>query len=234
MNELSHKNEVEKGKEKVTNKVEPKEDLTNSLFYGIFYIMQFAFIISIISAFVVKDSRLRGIFLMESVVTGVSSFMYYLFIQNINKGVVNFQNVSRLRYRGWSITTPIMLIVLTIVLGMNTKTTVTNSMLLKIVGLDYVMLALGYLGEINMLDRITAMILGFLPFFAIFYILYYAFIKGKHNTFNALLYWVYFIIWSIYGIAYIFDERIKNVITNILDCIAKAFVALGIAYKYIL
>jgi hypothetical protein len=47
------------------------------------------------------------------------------------------------------------------------------------------------------------------------------------------LFYFYLVVWSLYGIVYMFDDETKNVFTNILDLIAKCFVGLGVWAYYV-
>jgi bacteriorhodopsin len=216
--------------------------ITELSFYSVYYFMIIALIITIISTIIVKDSKIRIILFLEILITGISSFMYYLFINNISKYFdynkkdkdIDLSVVDRLRYKGWIFSTPLMLIVLCLYLESSTKVKISFITILFILFLDYVMLIFGYLGEINILNRLCAMILGFIPFFIIFYIIFTKFIMNKFNLFNYLIFGIYFIIWTGYGVSYMFDEKIKNILTNIFDGIAKGIVAILLSLSKII
>ena len=69
-------------------------------------------------------------------------------------------------------------------------------------------------------------------FFAMFFIIYIHFIKPKYNYTNYLLFGIYIVVWSIYGIVYMFNQVNKNIIMNLLDCIAKCFVGIFLWIYY--
>jgi bacteriorhodopsin len=215
-------------------------EITKQSYNVVFTIMITACLVSIFSTILVNDNNARRILFTEIIITAVSCVMYYLFIhetsRKINEENVNeaFHRVDVLRYNGWGITTPLMLIALCLVLSNTTKVPITTSTVLTIIGLDYIMLLFGYLGELGKLDRLTAMILGFLPFFIIFYIIFNKFLVGHYNLFNYLLFGIYFVIWTGYGISYMFEEKLKNILTNIFDLLSKAVVAFIVSYKYLL
>jgi hypothetical protein len=52
------------------------------LFYGVFYFMLFAFFVSTF-AFTQVDSH-KPLLFLEMCITGISSFMYYLFLHNMD------------------------------------------------------------------------------------------------------------------------------------------------------
>jgi bacteriorhodopsin len=212
--------------------------LAVAAFYYVFYIMIFAFIVSILSSIIVEDFSLRKILFLQIIVTGVSSFMYYLFTKNISlqkqNGHIDFKQISILRYNGWCVTTPIMLIALCFALSNSTHIPIPIGTLLYIIALDYLMLLFGYLGEIGVSHRIVSTVLGFLPFFLIFYIIFSIFMGGKFNFFNYLIFGIYFFIWTGYGISYLLQDNLKNFFMNIFDCISKAGVALILSGSYTL
>jgi hypothetical protein len=94
------------------------------------------------------------------------------------------------------------------------------------------MLFAGYLGEINYISRLTGMIIGFIAFFIMFFIIYANYMNSAFLFSNALIYWLYFIVWSVYGIVYMYNQETKNIITNVLDCIAKCLIGIFLWVYY--
>ena len=47
------------------------------------------------------------------------------------------------------------------------------------------------------------------------------------------LFYIYLVVWGLYGIVYLLDEAWKNICLNILDCIAKCLVGIGLWFYYI-
>jgi bacteriorhodopsin len=217
-------------------------ELTKKSFYAVFYTMLFALLISFLCSFIVNDNQLRRILIIEVLITGISSFMYFLFTNNISKYFnsenkekkdIDLSEVNKLRYNGWMFTTPLMLIALCLVLQSSTNIPINPIMLLTILMLDYIMLIIGFLGEVNVINRFIAMILGFIPFFIIFYLIFSAFMLNTINPFNYLIFGIYFVIWAGYGVSYIFEDKIKNILMNIFDCMSKALVAIILSFSYI-
>ena len=95
--------------------------------------------------------------------------------------------------------------------------------------LNWIMLILGYLGEIGELNNTLAVSLGFLPFITFFAIIYVNFAKHSTTT-GKILYWAFFGIWSLYGVAALFTYYWKNISYNILDLFAKNFFGILLAY----
>jgi hypothetical protein len=102
----------------------------------------------------------------------------------------------------------------------------------SIVALNYAMLYIGYLGETEKLSRGIAMILGFLPFFAMFYLIYRNYVAPKYNFANMVLFGIYLIVWSGYGVVYLLGESYKNIAMNLLDMTAKCVIGLGLWVYY--
>ena len=145
---------------------------------------------------------------------------------------IDWAEISKTRYIDWTITTPMMLLSLSTVLAFNIKKTISLSVLITVLLLNFLMLYIGYLGEVGTLSKMTAMIGGFIPFFAMFGIIAYKFLLPKYNLDNYLFFGVFVSIWACYGIAYLFSEEYKNICMNILDLIAKCFVGLSLWLYY--
>ena len=213
----------------IQNSIKSK-NLTQLSYRTTYYFLILATIISFSASFFLKSNK-RNILWIETLITSIASSIYYLYnkaIDNSNlthKKTLGWQNINKLRYLDWAFTTPLMLISLMLLLSINTGIKINIIQIIIIVILDWIMLAFGYLGEMNIIQKKISEILGFIPFIIIFYILYITFINGKNNLFNNILFIVYFLIWASYGILYMFDEKTMNMIFNILDCISKAFVS---------
>ena len=65
-----------------------------------------------------------------------------------------------------------------------------------------------------------------------YFIIFINFVKPKYSKANYILFGIYFIVWSLYGVVYLFDEDYKNIITNILDLTAKSIIGLGLWVYY--
>jgi hypothetical protein len=93
------------------------------------------------------------------------------------------------------------------------------------------MLGFRYLGEVSNFSQIWATILGFIPFFALFYMIYINYVKN--STVNHWVFGIYIVIWSLYGIVYLLPDEQKNLMTNWLDLVAKGVISLGITGYFI-
>jgi bacteriorhodopsin len=184
--------------------------------------------ITFIEAIRTSYHQIRHIFNLVTAISVIAGYFYSVFITKINVDRIDYTELTKMRYVDWAITTPIMLLVLILVLGQNIKQSVKFIFFAILVILNYVMLFMGYLGEINYLPKLTATILGFIPFIILFYLVYITFVKGHKSMANNVMFGLYVVIWSFYGVVYMFDQELKNICFNILDLIAKCFVGLGL------
>jgi hypothetical protein len=91
------------------------------------------------------------------------------------------------------------------------------------------MLILGYLGEIGKLATNTSVLCGFLPSITYFVIIYEKFAKYS-SFYGKILYWIFFAIWSLYGVAALGSYYWKNIAYNILDLFSKNFFGIILSY----
>jgi len=181
---------------------------------------------------------LKQLLLMEFLVQMVEGIFYIWLAVNISSAV----NITRKRYWDWVITTPVMLITLSSYL-IYLKIKASGSPMMpeffelayenydnffKIVILNALMLLFGYLGEINVMDITTSVISGFLPFLAMFYIIYDNY--AKYTSSGMILFSYFFIVWALYGVSAFFNYQWKNVFYNLLDLLAKNFFGIFLAY----
>ena len=169
---------------------------------------------------------LNQILLLETIVQFIEFSFYIWLVFNFSKIKVN---VSLIRYLDWFITTPTMLFsIISFFIYQNVK---PESLSLKnifydniniltwIFGLNAFMLILGFLGEIKLIKKYWATILGFFGLIGAYYLIYTNFVGD--NLINNYLFWFNFILWSLYGFAYMLSFKNKNIFYNILDVFAK-------------
>jgi len=195
-----------------------------------------------IAAFFVKLPTIyliiRQLLIIELTVQIIEGIFYVWLAYNFN----NVLNVTPKRYIDWFITTPTMLITLMIYLiFLNKKVeNKTNELdlftLLKdnlnifipVIILNWLMLLFGYLGEMKIIPVLLGVLLGFIPFLIYYYIIYVNFVT--QNTDGYLLFWYFFVFWSLYGLVAVMPYYIKNSFYNILDLFAKNFFGLFLSY----
>jgi bacteriorhodopsin len=183
--------------------------------------------ITFIEAIRTSDESVRHILNLETAISLIAGYFYSVFVEKLKDKKTTYKEITVLRYIDWSMTTPIMLIVLMMFLSSHIKKVLPLSLLLIVVVLNYTMLYAGYLGEKGQLERWTAWAIGFLAFFAMFGLIYKNFLQ-IYNLPNYVVYGLFIVVWSLYGVFYMMDEITKNVGMNVLDCIAKCLVGLGL------
>jgi hypothetical protein len=94
------------------------------------------------------------------------------------------------------------------------------------------MLFAGYLGEKGSIERYMSMLVGFIALFSIFSIIFSVFIYPKNIKANNVIFGSFVVVWSMYGVVYLFSEEYKNILTNALDLLAKCFVGIGLWLYY--
>jgi len=177
----------------------------------------------------------RHVLNLETCISLVAGYYYGIFIQKVKNTTtpINWNEITQLRYVDWCITTPMMLVTLCLVMGFNSKQKIHFKTILSIIVLNYAMIGIGYFGELHQPYQIFTMIGGFIPFFAMFYLIYKNFYgKEKKILANKVIFSIYLFVWSCYGIVYLLPEIYKNICYNILDLIAKCLVGLGLWVYY--
>ena len=202
--------------------------LTNvkSSFNTTLMVLVFSALFAFFTSFFFKNKKILTVLKLEIEVCLVASIFYFILIQKVNSGTtVDWKGLTDLRYADWFFTTPVMLVSLAYFLSINSDTTVRVGMMSLIVVLNYIMLGFGYLGEVGNVPKIFATILGFIPFFILFYIIYTTYVKN--SVVNHWMFGIYTVIWSLYGIVYLLPNEEKNLITNWLDLVSKGVIGLG-------
>jgi hypothetical protein len=146
-------------------------------------------------------------------------------------------NITPKRYYDWILTTPTMLITLMAFLDKGHYIGIIDYIkknkydIIKVLIANMLMLTLGLMGELGYINYQLAIILGFIPFLYYNNLIYNKYIKDKDQSLQKRgLYWFFFVIWSLYGIAAFFPYILKNSFYNILDLFAKNITGLFLAY----
>jgi len=190
--------------------------------------------ITFIEALRTKLPIVQHIMNLETCISLVGGYFYSVFQEKIKKWKeMNWKEITTLRYLDWAITTPMMLLVLSLVLSFQSKTKIKFHWYALTVFFNYVMLYAGYLGETGQLDRILALIIGFVAFFMTFGCIFLNYVLPKPSFDNLILFGMYFIIWSMYGVAYQLDEPTKNNFMNYLDLTSKCLIGIGLWVYYV-
>lgn len=203
-----------------------KEKVLKFSFYITYAFLLTTGTVTFIEAMRTKDPKIRSILNLETCISIVAAFFYGVFMQKISKDNINFKDINVNRYVDWSITTPIMLLVLVLALSYNNKKSVTLTSFMIILLFNYAMLLFGFLGENKLFDKLKANLAGFFFFCALYFYIYVTHIKGYNIFDNSILYWSFVFLWSLYGVAYWMEEKEKNVTYNVLDLFSKCFVGI--------
>ena len=205
-------------------------------FYITYALLMTTATITFIEAIRTNNSQIRHILNLETCISVVAAFFYGMFMKKINTPNINYKDINLNRYLDWSITTPIMLLVLILALAFNIKKRVKLIDFLIILVLNYGMLYFGYKGEINKGDSenqkqnqkevIKGNVIGFIFFTLMYGFIYMKYIRGKNNFDNNMLFGAFVFLWALYGVAYWFNERQKNIGYNVLDLFSKCFVGI--------
>jgi len=188
--------------------------------------------ITLIEALRTKIPLVRHIFNLETVISIIAGYFYGKYVSKINESFecgkpINWGEIVRTRYLDWAITTPLMLLVFMNVLAHHQNHTPKFQVYVVIVLLNYFMLYTGYKGEL-LKDNNGYYVMSFMAFFLMFGIIYWLYVRPKYVRFNYVLFFVFFVIWSMYGVVYKMDIRTRNIVYNVLDLIAKSFVGIGL------
>lgn len=217
--------------------VEPVQYYVKYTFMITYILLLTTATVTFIEAMTTGDSTARHVLNLETCISIIAGYFYSLFLSQIDQyqaegKKVDWKQLTQTRYVDWSITTPIMILVLCAVLGKNIGKSVKLMTILPIIALNYVMLLSGYLGETDVLSRIVSLIPGFGAFAGMFYLIYVNYVKPTFSAANYKLFYIYLGIWSLYGVVFMFNEEYKNIFTNILDAIAKSGLGLGLWAYY--
>ena len=184
--------------------------------------------------------RFRTFFLIEIGISLWSGFIYLILFKIINSApnldLVDWKRVIFLRYCGWIVTTQLLLISLCLFLYYGNKVSNFSDLLVKVMILDFIMISIGYLGDLNYINDNTfinnklAAFISFAAMLGLFYLIYEKFFINakKFNVFNFTILTAYFILWFIYGITPELSSNLeRNLVTNIIDCLSKSIIGLA-------
>lgn len=201
--------------------------MMESSFYLTYVLLMTTGTITFIESLRTTKASVRHLMNIETCVSIVGAYFYSIFLSKLKENPVSFKDITNVRYLDWFITTPLMLLALSVVFGMEMKTSVTIGTYALMVVLDFAMLACGYLVEVGKFRRMVGFVVGFVFFALLFGMLYVSFLAGGSATFVAWLsYFIFLGLWSLYGVAFLLEERPKNIVYNFLDLVSKCFVGI--------
>jgi bacteriorhodopsin len=185
------------------------------------------------------NATLKIMLVIENVVNLIELVFYIWMLYNFNI----LKNITTYRYYDWMVTTPTMLFTYIMYLNVVRKketgestdffhlVTQEKEIIATVFGLNWLMLLMGYLGETGRLRTGLTTALGFVPFVAMFAIIYVSY--ARHTTIGSSTFFYFAVIWGLYGVAALLSYKIKNSMYNILDLFAKNFFGLFIAYMVV-
>ena len=221
-----------------------KTTLVINSFYITYIFLITTSVITFIEALRSPIPQVRHILNLETCISVIASYFYGLFIAEINNkkaknstkenfathdsiDEIPLEKINNMRYTDWIITTPFMLLALSMVLGYENKIAVRFKSFIWVLISNLFMLGFGYAGEIGLLNRNLANFMGFVFLLLTFGIIWKLFITCAKATYQSkLIFWLYLGLWSLYGVFYHTNEATKMLGYNILDLIAKAFVGI--------
>jgi bacteriorhodopsin len=222
---------------KTLNKSVNKDYLVKASFMITYILLLTTGLITFIEAMRTQNPLVRHIFNLETCISLVAGYFYSVFVSELDiyereHMPISWDVITQNRYIDWAITTPMMLLVLCVFLASESKSVVHLTTIVLIMIFNYIMLYIGYLGETRVLDRFTACVAGFIPFFIVFYLIFTNFVVISKGISKYWLFVFYLVLWSLYGIVYLLEETYKNIAMNILDCIAKCLVGISLWLYY--
>lgn len=229
-----------------------KISLVINSFYITYIFLITTSVITFIEALRSPIPQVRHILNLETCISVIASYFYGLFIEQIDKtrkdnSVKNdsekndstkdknldsldnipLEKINNMRYSDWIITTPFMLLALSMLLGYENKIAVRFKLFIWVLISNLFMLGFGYSGEIGLLNRNLASFMGFLFLLLTFGIIWKLFMTCAKATYQSkVIFWLYLGLWSLYGVFYHTNEATKMIGYNMLDLTAKAFVGI--------
>lgn len=182
-----------------------------------------------------KDFVLKEILGLETLVQAVELWFYTWYKGHIETKIVD---VTRFRYYDWMITTPMMLFS---TMGFYKYLQHTEARPMRLLSFfqeyspsivfilfaNFLMLLFGYLQELGLISIVSSTVFGFGALFSSFGAMYETFVKDAPKQF---IFFFVFFVWSLYGIAAMFENHLKNTAYNILDIFSKNFYGVYLSY----
>jgi hypothetical protein len=219
----------------------------NTLLFSL-YIQAITGILNIITLFIktrVGSYLLKELLMLELVVQFIEGTFYVWLFYNIK----SVSNMTIHRYMDWFFTTPTMLVTLIAYLiyldfteNKRSGSALVAPRLINIlsdhseiiswvIGLNALMLFFGAMGELQYIYPILAFSLGFIPFLIYFKMIYENFaIKTEYGQ---QIFFYFFLLWSLYGVASFFPYLWKNIGYNLLDIFSKNLFGFYLSYLLI-
>lgn len=221
--------------------------LVKSSFYFTYIFLITTGTICFIEALRNPNPQIRHIMNLETCISVVAGYFYGVFVDKLSKAEkeaqeakenndsneenkdleLPYEKINDMRYTDWAISTPLMLLVLCMILGMENKITVTFMPFVLILLFNFLMLGSGYVGELGKLTTTSANVIGFIFFFLMYGTVWKVYMSGSKVTKQSqVIFWLFAILWALYGVFYQTPQLTKIFGYNILDLVSKAFVGI--------
>jgi hypothetical protein len=183
-----------------------------------------------------KHMILKDILVLETIVQAIETSWYVFVIQYLPQ-----EDMAINRYYDWLFSTPLMLVSLFCYLlyeeqmevnpddtPLRLSSIISNhsESIIRIILSNLAMLSIGYLYETGQISKQIAFWYGFIFLVNTFSIIY---TNTGTSTKGRTIFFIMFLLWSIYGIAFLLPTATKNTIFNINDLFSKNFFELYIA-----
>ena len=200
-----------------------KHDVLENSFMITYLVLYGTALITLIEALRTPNVRVRHILNLETSVSLIAGFVYGIIIERLKSGALQLDDVTKLRYIDWSITTPLLLLVLLLFASFENKTLVNFGFYSLIVLVNWIMLAVGYAAETKSITRTNGLIFGFGAYAVLLFLIWSQCLHGGKNSHAKFVFIAFAVIWGMYGIAFMLEPESKNIAYNVLDMISKVF-----------
>lgn len=209
-------------------------ELTNFTYLFAFLVLSFSTVITGIEAFKTTNLKYRIALTLETFISLVAGYVYYKYLSNAESrdGIACCETkeesclkerlcgngelrTTGYRYLDWFITTPFLLLSLCVLI--NPHATFPWGYFGLIVLLNAIMIVSGYMAESGKINKFIGWAIGTVALIIMFIIIYFAFNAG-----NQPIFWVFLVIWALYGVVFYLPYEWKTIAYNILDVLAKA------------
>lgn len=183
-------------------------------------------LITLIEALRTNNARIRHILNVETSISMIAGFVYGIFIERLKSGALKLEDVTKLRYIDWSLTTPLLLLVLLLFFNFNNSDGLRFGMYALIVFVNWIMLAIGYLAETKRISYTSGTIYGFAAYLVLLLLIWYHLLHESEYVHLKMVFVAFAVIWGLYGVAFLLETKSKNIAYNALDMISKVFFGL--------
>ena len=153
-------------------------------------------------------------------VSQLIEFLWYVSIVLVFKDILTWT-----RYIDWVISTPFMLVSTSLFFQHRKNEELWNVLdtftFYAMLTFNWCMLGFGYLFERYRRDKVNLLFLGSVSLVGSFVCL--ASFVPDNDIMSISLFWTIYVVWSLYGVAVLFEYETKNIAYNLLDIVSKNF-----------